>query len=166
MIKKFILSLVFMIPLLMHSQNISLDKLIDLRSKSSSEIVAFMDGRNWKTIENESNDEGSLQSQKIVFAYDFNEQTDTASSFIIFALFPDLKQAQTIEIQITDKSIFQIFLDRIKEFNPTFSNFFFDRNHTKTVLQTEDNTFVLNYIDGLYYISIMETPMYNQIMIN
>lgn len=166
MIKKFILVLFLMTVSFVKSQNISLDKMIDLRSKSNSEIIDFMAGRNWKIIEDRSIEEGSLQSQKIVFAYDFNEQNEKGSSFVIFALFPDLRQAQTIEIQITDKSIFQIFLDRIKELNPIFSNFFVDQDHTKTVLQTDENTFVLNYNEGLYYVSIVETQMYNQIMIN
>lgn len=149
---------------LIKSQNISLKSFTNLKSKTNKEVVDFMTSKSWTVYDSKFQENSGLKYQNIVFAYDYKNETKTANSYAIFTFMPDNIKGQSVELQITEESIFQIFLDEIKQSRVYFLDYFIENNHSKTVLQNLEDTFIINYVNNIYYITILDTEMFNRVM--
>ena len=93
-------------------QNLTLDQLILLNTKSLAEVEEFLTAKNWEFIKATEPSDGMLGS--VTFAYQKHNYDDKASSFLTYYYSKYSKSSTRTNIQINTTTIYNTFLSRLK----------------------------------------------------
>lgn len=147
---KLLISFFFCISICAFSQIISLDQLINLRTKKMTYAVDFLTSKNWQIFEDKKDD------HTIIFAYNLLED-NTAEAYITLQ-HSDVLDFQIIHFQTANNDIYSLYIERLKMMNCRFVNHIFD-GELSTVIQDDNSTFFLKSNNS---ISIYGNYMYGQ----
>lgn len=111
--RKFILLLTFFSATLCSvGQNVTLDQVISLRSKTLADVEEFLTAKNWQLTEATEPADGTMGST--TFAYDKSYYDDKAASFITYFYGKSVLSSNRINIQINKTTTYNTFMTRLK----------------------------------------------------
>ena len=95
-----------------NAQNITLDNLVNLRSKNLAEVEEYLSMKNWSFLK--TTNETTLKN--VIFTYNKNDYSDYAQSFITY-MYSDYDDPSRIYMQLNNKDIYNEYISRLKSFN-------------------------------------------------
>ncbi len=111
--RKFILLVTFFsVTLCSVGQNVTLDQVIFLRSKTLADVEEFLTAKNWQLTEATEPGDGTMG--RASFAYDKSYYDDKATSFITYFYGKYLTSSNRINIQVSKTATYNTFLLRLK----------------------------------------------------
>lgn len=93
-------------------QNLTLDQVISLRTKSLAGVEEFLTAKNWEMTEANEPEEGTMGSA--TFAYQKSYYDDKAVSFISYFYSKYSSNSNRVNIQINKTQTYNTFLTRLK----------------------------------------------------
>jgi len=111
------IKLILLLPLCMFQiitkgQNITLDQVINLRTKSLAEVEEFLVSKNWEMVQAKEPSDSTLGMA--TFSYDKSGYNNKAASFVRYLYNNATSNLNRISIQINKTSIYSSFLVRLK----------------------------------------------------
>ena len=121
-----------------NAQNITLDNLINLRSKNLAEVEEYLSMKNWSFLK--TTNETTLKN--VIFTYNKNDYSDYAQSFITY-MYSDYDDPSRIYMQLSNKDIYNEYISRLKSFNCKLVESSAVEGNVVKVYQGKTTTFVV-----------------------
>lgn len=123
-----------------YCQNLTLDELLGLRKKDLATVEEKLTLKGWSFIRGNEPEYGSLG--EAAFAYNKSSYGDKAEAFIRY-LYSDSKDRKRIDVQISKKDKYNLYLARIKSLGCKLINSKISDGNIKKTYQGATTTFIL-----------------------
>ncbi len=159
--------LFFGLSITSYSQNLSLEELISLRKNDIANVEEYLSAKGWVLFSSEEGEDGSLD--KVNFAYNKNEYSDSAESFLNY-YYSDLTGVTRINLQIFNTIKYNPLLAKIKSYGCKLIDSTISDGKIKKTYQGATTTFMISIAtrkeeysestDTYYTLSVLENSDY------
>ena len=157
------------------SQNITLDEVISLRSKSLSYVEEYLTLRKWQIYEVTRNQEKNMAA--VIFSYNKSNLEDKAESFFYFYYDEDSKIPNEISLQINLVTKYNLFLSRLKSLgyklqnsevleNGLVKNFKLNKNFIKVISSVSKTKDILSVRNTNYFFYFSKQNEYQNLSVD
>lgn len=122
------------------SQNITLNELIQLRTKDPVDLEEFLSKKQWVFIGSTSPDYDSDKLGIIDFAFEKNSFSDKAKAFLSY-YYSDVSDTKRVNLQFHNKNKYLEYLESVKKFNPSLHDSTISGNSITKVYRGKTTTF-------------------------
>ena len=137
--RKFILLLTFLYVILpSFGQNVTLDQVISLRSKTLADVEEFLTAKSWQFTSATEPGDGIMGSA--TFAYDKSIYDDKALSFITYYYGKYLTSSNRINIQVNKTATYNTFIARLKALGYKLSSSKVDNGNIVKIYKGKSHT--------------------------